>query len=268
MVIQTHGFTEKRFSMDGLNEWSNGYAARPLAAERFLVLQTYVIAEDFPLAHFNDDKQFGATRLQAGFNFDVAATEAAVDYLNARGLIDPTRVGVSGLSREVATVAYMLTHPKHKYAAAIMVQGYDGGYFQYIAESSGESTWQSNETYGGNSPFGEGLNVWLKESPSFNLDKVRTPVRLVANIGSVVEQWEWFVGLSDQDKPVDFVLLPDAAHLLTKPYERQVTQQGMVDWFSFWLKGYEDPDPNKADQYKRWRELRKLQETNQDGQVH
>src|SRR5205807_7980587 len=65
VVIQTHGFTEKRFSMDGLNEWSNGYAARPLAAEGFVVLQTYV-AEDFTLTHFNDDKQFGVTRLQAG----------------------------------------------------------------------------------------------------------------------------------------------------------------------------------------------------------
>src|SRR5207249_845235 len=181
----------KRFSMDGLNEWSNGYAARPLAAEGFLVLQTY-LADDFTFTHFNDDKQFGVTRLQAGSNFDVAATEAAGDYLNARGLIDPTRVGVSGLSREVATVAYMLTHPKHKYAAAIMVQGFDGGYFQYTAEASGEMTWQADQIYGGNAPYGEGLKTWLKESPSFNLDKVTTPVLLVTNMGGVVEQWEWF----------------------------------------------------------------------------
>jgi hypothetical protein len=30
-----------------------------------------------------------------------------------------------------------------------------------------------------------------------------------------------------------------------------------VDWFCFWLKGEEDPDPAKASQYARWRELRK-----------
>jgi dipeptidyl aminopeptidase/acylaminoacyl peptidase len=262
LVIQTHGYDDKRFSMDGFDEWSNAYAARPLAERGFLVLQTYVVGEDFPLATFNDDKRFGTTRLQAGFNFDIAATEAAVDYLNARGLIDLTRVGIAGFSRTVATVAYMLTHPRHKYSAAILTQGFDGGYFQYIAEASAEATWQLNETYGGNAPFGEGLKVWLKESPSFNLDKVWTPIRLVANMGSVVEQWEWFVGLSDQDKPVDMVLLPDADHLLTKPYERQVTQQGMVDWFDFWLNGKEDPDPAKAGQYNRWRELRKLQDVN------
>ena len=27
----------------------------------------------------------------------------------------------------------------------------------------------------------------------------------------------------------------------------------------FWLKDEEDPDPAKAEQYKRWHELRKLQ---------
>jgi hypothetical protein len=32
-----------------------------------------------------------------------------------------------------------------------------------------------------------------------------------------------------------------------------------VDWFTFWLKDYEDPDPAKTQQYERWRELRKLQ---------
>jgi hypothetical protein len=40
------------------------------------------------------------------------------------------------------------------------------------------------------------------------------------------------------------------------------SQEGKVDWFCFWLKGEEDPDPEKAEQYKRWRELRKLQEEN------
>src|SRR5712671_5681856 len=37
-----------------------------------------------------------------------------------------------------------------------------------------------------------------------------------------------------------------------------------VQWIGnyFWLKHQEDPDPAKAGQYKRWRELRKLQEVN------
>jgi len=29
-----------------------------------------------------------------------------------------------------------------------------------------------------------------------------------------------------------------------------------VDWYCFWLKGEEDPDPAKSEQYRRWRKLR------------
>jgi len=42
------------------------------------------------------------------------------------------------------------------------------------------------------------------------------------------------------------------------------SQGGSVDWFRFWLKDEEDPDPAKADQYRRWRDLRKLQESGEE----
>ena len=62
---------------------------------------------------------------------------------------------------------------------------------------------------------------------------------------------------------MELIWPPDAAHRLVKPLERITAQQGNVDWFCFWLKGEEDHDPAKAEQYTRWRELRKLQEKNE-----
>ncbi len=41
-----------------------------------------------------------------------------------------------------------------------------------------------------------------------------------------------------------------------------MAQQGNGDWLRFWLKDEEDTDPAKAEQYARWRELRKLQAEN------
>jgi hypothetical protein len=35
-------------------------------------------------------------------------------------------------------------------------------------------------------------------------------------------------------------------------------QEGVIDWFSFWLTGREDPSPKKRDQYARWHEFRTL----------
>ena len=43
-----------------------------------------------------------------------------------------------------------------------------------------------------------------------------------------------------------------------------ISQGGTVDWFRFWLKGEEDLDPAKAEQYKRWRELKQMQKENDD----
>ena len=54
----------------------------------------------------------------------------------------------------------------------------------------------------------------------------------------------------------------EKVHVLTNSAVRYASQQGSVDWFRFWLQGYEDPDPSKADQYKRWRGLKKMQEDN------
>jgi hypothetical protein len=62
------------------------------------------------------------------------------------------------------------------------------------------------------------------------------------------------------EKPVELIYLPDAVHILVKPWERLTSQQGNVDWFCFWLKGEEDEDPKKHEQYERWRGMRKLQE--------
>jgi hypothetical protein len=34
-----------------------------------------------------------------------------------------------------------------------------------------------------------------------------------------------------------------------------VSQEATADWFSFWLEGKEDSDPQKAEQYRHWRKL-------------
>ena len=258
VVIQTHGFESKQFSMDGLSEWSSGFAARLLAARGVMVLQCYDFKDR---ARDHDriaaDRKLGATVTQSFRNFNAHAYEAAIDYLDRVGLIDRERVGIMGFSRTVWFVSYLLTHTGYQFKAAILVDGFDGGYFQYIVSPNSETPLDN----GGKAPFGEdGLKLWLKESPGFNLDKVHTAVRLEAHgaSGGVSSQWEWFSGLTALQRPVEYFYLPDGEHILVKPWERRASQEGAVDWFSYWLCGYQDPDPAKAEQYQRWRELRTL----------
>jgi dipeptidyl aminopeptidase/acylaminoacyl peptidase len=250
LVIQTHGFITGKFYMDG--PWSSGFAVQSLASKGFVVLQV-----GYSVKHDDDDPQFVNTPNEAPRQ--MAVFEGAIQYLDSRGLIDLNRIGIIGFSRTVYTVAYTLTHSNYRFAAATFADGITGGYFEYL-------TFPLLSTpllYGG-PPFGPTLSQWVKDSPSFNLDKLHTPLRIEAyGPDSVLGFWDWFSGLTLLKKPVDFIYLPDAPHLLSKPAERLISQQGDVEWFCFWLKGEEDPGPTKAEQYKRWRELRKLQEQNE-----
>jgi len=248
LVIQTHGFDPARFSMDGF--YNPGSAARPLASSGFIVLQVNGFNKLYP--GYGEGPQEAPVQM--------AAFEGAVDWLDGRNLITRDHVGLVGFSRTAYYVAYTLTHSKYHFAAAIMADGINAGYFQYI--SQGGIFMSVGDRLNGGLPWGKSAAAWLQNSPGFNLDKVDTPVRLETHAyggGDAPSEWEWYVGLSHLNKPVELIYLPDAAHVLFKPWERIVSQQGAVDWFWFWLKGEEDSDAAKADQYARWRELRKLQ---------
>jgi len=251
LVIQTHGWDSQKFWVDG--PWTSAFAAQVLAARGFVVLQVPDPPEDL------EKTPEEITRAVATF-------EGAIDYLDGRGLINLSRIGLIGFSRTGLYVRYALTHSKYYFGAASVMDSNDGGYFAYLTVSNSLPGWtEFNDGINGAAPFGNGLEKWIERSPGFSIDKVRTPFRILSprSGNSVLMEWEWFAALTRLAKPVEMVMLEDGEHILQKPWDRMVSQQGNVDWFCFWLKGEEDTDPAKAEQYSRWRELRKLQEENE-----
>ncbi len=253
LILQTHGFNPRRFWIDG--PWTTAFAAQAFASKAFVVLQVndWPDPEEYPKISSSPKEA-----LQQMSSF-----EGAIDYLDGRGLIDRNRVGIIGFSRTCFHVKYALTHSRYPFAAASVSDGLDAGYFQYIAFSNTGGIASELEGMNGGSPFAESLASWLGLSPGYNLHKVRTPMRIEAlGPASLLGEWEWFAGLVRLGKPVELTFQPDADHMVEKPWERLVSQQGNVDWFCFWLKGEEDTDPGKAEKYARWRELRKLRKEN------
>ena len=116
-------------------------------------------------------------------------------------------------------------------------------------------------------PFRDGFGLWLERAPGFNTGRVKTPLRSETySLQGVLTHWEMHIALKMLKKPTELVIFQDGAHELVKPRQRYASLQGNVDWFSFWLQGKEDPDAEKAEQYARWRELKKLQEKNASSQ--
>jgi dipeptidyl aminopeptidase/acylaminoacyl peptidase len=242
LVIQTHGWNKNRFWIDG--PWTTAFAAQPLAGKNIMVLQL--------------DESFADEDTPAEVDREVAAYEGAIHYLAEKGLIDRSRVGIIGFSRTCLFVSYALSHSKYRFAAASLTDGVDGSYVQYVLSANSFPGFaQTVEGVNGGPPYGEQLKSWLLRSSGFNLDKVKSPVRITAlNPASLLAQWEWFVGLVRLEKPVEMIYMKDGDHILQRPADRMISQQGNVDWFCFWLKHEEDKDSSKAAQYARWRTMR------------
>lgn len=240
LVIQTHAFDPHQFWIDG--PWNSAFAAQPLAAKGIVVLQ------------LGYDHVGGHTPAEAPRA--MSAIDGAVDFLVGEGMIDPERLGIIGFSRTVYHVAYTLTHSHHHFAAATLADGFDGDYFQTIAfPATGGS---DAAAVNGGPPYGTALTKWLDHSPLFNVGSVTAPIRLESyGMVSVIGMWGWYSLLTQRGSPVDMIVLPQAPHLLVKPWERLVSQEGNVDWFSFWLTGEEDAARGKTEQYRRWERLRR-----------
>ena len=254
LVIQTHEWYADRFLIDG--PYTTAFAAQPLAAKGIMVLQT---------EHFDDVDDWWSTLVDTPGEIDryVSVYEGGIEYLDEKGLIDRDRVGIIGFSRTCLYVKYALTHSKYHFAAASVTDGIDAGYFQYLAFNTNSNIPREFEAFNDGPPFGQHLQSWMKRSPGFNLAELKTPLLIVAlNPQSVLMEWEWFAALRRLGKPVEMVTIQDGAHELVRPWDRMVSLQGNVDWFAFWLKGEQAPDPAKAEMYARWRELKKMQQEN------
>lgn len=248
LVIQTHGFNHNAFWIEGPH--TTAFAAQPLASRGIAVLQLNDIFHDSLVTPTELDRA-------------MAAYESAIDELDKRGLIDAQRVGLVGFSRTGMYVKYALTHSRKSFAAAVVADANDAGYLQYIINGpfAPRIPVEMDAMFGA-APFDDGLQVWFQKSPGFSLDRVRTPV-LIEALGplSLLNEWEWFSGLKQLEKPVDLVYLPTGTHVLVKPWERRVSLEATVDWLCFWLTGEEDHNPRKTARYGRWRELHRIATT-------
>jgi dipeptidyl aminopeptidase/acylaminoacyl peptidase len=241
LVIQNHGFNLGRYLPSG--GFPSAFVAQELASAGIMVLQVR-------------DCAGRSTPLEGPCN--VEGYESAVAQLSKDGLVDSSRVGIIGFSRTVFYVLEALAISSIHFKAASITDGITLGYMDYL-QCVGLPSEFNDEKVGmiGSEPFGSGLAEWVKASPDFHLDKVATPLRVVATRGAgVVEMWEPYALLEAMHKPVDLVILNTREHVLADPAMRLAAQSGNIDWFRFWLQGYEDPDSAKLEQYARWRRLR------------
>lgn len=242
LIIQIYQFREKEFMTDGTEP--TAMAARSFASAGMFYLQ----GTKKPVRSL--DQKEADEHLEGHLS--------AIDTLASLGLIDPTKVGVIGYSLTCSYVENALIKAPDRFAAATIADGNDNSYMQYRIIGVGNPGIEEQfERFNGGKPIGTGLIHWIENAPSFHLDRVKTPLRIEAiRPTSLLTEWELYSSLWQQGKPVDLIYFPDGQHIFQKPLDRLASQQGNVDWFRFWLEGFEDPDPNKQEQYRRWKQMK------------
>lgn len=246
-ILQTHGFNESEFIVDGPDRVPTAYAARVFSANGFFVFQ---------LAEQKAAITLGPTEgalVTAGY-------ESLIDQLAEEGLIDRRRVGAIGWSRTAFHVMQAAWRNPDLFASVTSNDGIQRGYMEFFSQIHRGADFMRRvmaRVNGGAAPVGEGLNEWVKHAATFNADKIKAAV-LVEPItpSSLIPMWETYATLKFLGKPVDLVYHPAGAHVLQNPHERYVSQKSNVQWHQFWLTGVEDPDPVFDGQYDRWRKMR------------
>ena len=237
------------------------YPVHVLAANGFVVL---VYEKPTPYGAYESDSGLldrGRARWGPDL-FDVRmpleSFKSAIELLAERGLVDPARVGVTGLSNGTGHVNYSLIH-SNVFAAAITSSSEFGPNKGALTGSWSERLIQYSRVIGmGTYPGPYGF-LFPQMSLALNSERINAP--LLINVGDAEHPWalEEVIALKKEDKPVEMIVYPDEGHIKWHPTHRLSVYERNVDWFNFWLRGVEDSNPEKVPQYARWRELRGMQ---------
>ncbi|HEY1654569.1 MAG TPA: prolyl oligopeptidase family serine peptidase [Candidatus Tumulicola sp.] len=180
----------------------------------------------FESAIFND--------ASVGPGKDVMAGVEAVERL---GIVDSTRICVSGWSYGGQLTSWMIGHYQVWKCAVTGAAVNDLVVDYTIADDIDAARLAFDD-----SPFvGNELPAWQRQSPITYFKDIRTPLLMLGNVYDVrvpiVEQYEMYHALRDNGVPVRFFAYPSAGHLPRGPVRLGDAYRRWLAWFDRYLKG-------------------------------
>lgn len=259
---------------DKQGQWFSGqfYSARHAGGKPAPLFVTYYscpgfvrggVGDEWPLASL---AQAGISALcinrRPGYTMDavrrygqgMAAVEGVVDQLARDGEIDRTRVGMGGLSFGAEVTMWTLTN-SHLLAAASVATPVLSPFYYVIGSIKGKAFRKGlHELWGLGSPS-ETPQRWKALSPTFQLDRFHAPILFQHAEQEYMYALDYEIPLI-RSQLADLYVYPNEPHQKFQPRHKLAAYNRNLDWFRFWLQGYEDADPAKAQQYERWRAMR------------
>jgi len=158
---------------------------------------------------------------------------SAVDRAIEEGIADPERLGVGGWSYGGILTNYVITKTT-RFKAAISgasevnyTANYGHDHYQLQWETELGLPWENTD-------------LWLRLSPFFHVDKIRTPTLVMCG------QADWNVPLQNSEQlyqalrrlgvDTQLVIYPGESHGIRRPSFQKDRLQRYVAWYDRWLK--------------------------------
>jgi dipeptidyl aminopeptidase/acylaminoacyl peptidase len=237
----------------------NDYPIQLFAARGFAVLsisRPASAASDDPtvLTPFDDVRV--ETRNWAERRNINSAINKGLDLLIAKGIADPSRLGITGLSDGGSAVRFALINTPRFAAAALSTCCVDDTSDDVVG-----SAWEKQSVESGYPPaYPINPDFWRPYSFALNADRMTTPLLMQLADYEVLTALHGYTALHSQNQPVDLYFFPNEFHNKWQPEHRAAVWDRDLDWFSFWLQGREDAAPDKIAMFARWRAWKRARE--------
>jgi len=176
----------------------------------------------------------------------------AVELLVQRGLVDPQRVGIGGLSHGSEVAMWVARHSDLVRAVSI-ASGQSSQVYYWLHSMPGRDVHASlRKNWGVGSPT-EMPEQWERLTGT---SRIRAAVLMQVPEQEYLQNVELLSQLSSAGTPAEMYVFPHEPHIKYQPRHKQAVYVRNLDWFRFWLLGQEDPSALKASQYRRWRAMR------------
>jgi dipeptidyl aminopeptidase/acylaminoacyl peptidase len=192
---------------------------------RLLLLAGYAIIDNASFPIVGDPKKAYDTYLDQL----VADAKAAVDEAVRLGVADPDRIGVTGHSHGALMTVNLVAHSDLFRAGVATSGSYNKTLTPFGFQNERRSVWEATDVY-------------LKVSPFFSADKLKTPLLLMhggedANPGTTpLQSSKLFEAIRGNGGTTRLVVLPHEPHWYTAMESNEQMVYEMLRWFDKYVK--------------------------------
>jgi len=219
---------------------AHGFAVLSLNAPQFVGSGAPNLAE----AQRQADKDFADRRSNQ------SSIETAIRLVIDRGIADPARLGITGLSDGASSVYFALINSHLFSAAAFSSCCWDSS----LAISVGPGSMKHfADRYP--SVMSDSDPVWDKVSIAKNAARLNVPMLIQIPDDEFMSGLTAITALQDHHQPADMYVFPGEDHVKWQPAHKLAVYRRSLAWFQFWL-GSDEPIDATRDELARWTLLR------------